>query len=72
MRSSLIYIVFILIFSWLLAGCSTEAMSFSQGFLEGYNERMKEERHINNLIRLEKEKQKTYLCIYEQKKEFCS
>ena len=54
-----------------LNACSTEAMSFSQGFLEGYNEKMREERYINNMIRLEKEKQKTYLCIYQQKKEFC-
>ncbi|SVE16143.1 uncharacterized protein METZ01_LOCUS468997 [marine metagenome] len=46
-----------------LNACSTEAMSFSRGFLEGYNEKMQEERYINNMIQLEKEKQKTYLCM---------
>ena len=29
---------------WVLCGCSTEAMSFSQGFLEGYNEQMREDK----------------------------
>ena len=61
MRRSLIHIVFLFSFSWILGGCSTEAMSFSQGFLEGYNEKMREDRYINNLILLEKEKQKTIL-----------
>ena len=46
-----------------LNACSTEAMSFSRGFLERYNEKMREERYINNMIQLEKEKQKTYLCM---------
>jgi len=47
-------------------------MSFSQGFFEGYNEKMRDERYINNMIRLEKEKQKTYLCVHQQQKEFCN
>ena len=38
---------------WILAGCSTEAMSFSQGFLEGYNEQMREDRYVNKLIKLD-------------------
>jgi len=46
-----------------LNACSTEAMSFSRGFLEGYSEKMREERYMNNMIQLEKEKQKTYLCM---------
>ena len=55
-----------------LNACSTEAISFSRGFLESYNEKMIEERYINNMIRLEKEKQRNYLCFYQQKKEFCN
>ena len=53
-----------------LNACSTEAMSFSRGFLEGYSEKMREERYINNMIRLEKEKQKTQLCL-KKKYDFC-
>ena len=56
MQKKIIYLLIVLISSLYLGGCSTEAMSFSQGFLEGYNERMEEDRYINNLIRLEKEK----------------
>ena len=69
LRNSLIQILLLFIFSWILGGCSTEAMSFSQGFLEGYNEKMREDRYINNLILLEKEK--TDLCSYKHKKRFC-
>ncbi len=72
MQKKILYFLIISIFSLYLSGCSTEAMSFSQGFLEGYNEKMKEERIINNLILLEKEKQKTFLCVYQQKDEFCN
>jgi hypothetical protein len=71
LRNALIQILLLFIFSGILGGCSTEAMSFSQGFLEGYNEKMREERYINNMIRLEQEKQKTYQCIYQQNKEYC-
>tara|TARA_B100000579_G_C22570002_1_gene728471 strand:+ start:288 stop:506 length:219 start_codon:yes stop_codon:yes gene_type:complete len=70
MRKSLIHVFFLLVFSWILGGCSTEAMSFSQGFLEGYNEKMREERYINNMIQLEKEKQKTALCL-KKTYDFC-
>ena len=58
MQKKIIYLLIVIISSLYLGGCSTEAMSFNQGFLEGYNERMEEDRYINNLIRLEKEKQK--------------
>jgi len=54
-----------------LNACSTEAMSFSRGFLEGYNEKMREERYINNMIRLEKEKQKTLFCL-RKNYDFCN
>lgn len=60
-----IIIIFLFLLFSFLGGCSTEAISFSQGFLEGYNERMEEDRYINNLIRLEKEKQKTYLLLIQ-------
>jgi outer membrane PBP1 activator LpoA protein len=63
MQKKIIYLLIVIITSLYLGGCSTEAMSFSQGFIESYNERMEEERYINNLIRLEKEKQKTYLLL---------
>ena len=56
-------IIFLFFLCSFLGGCSTEAISFSQGFLEGYNDQMKEDRYINNLIRLEGEKQKTYLLL---------
>ena len=32
LRNSLIQILLLFIFSWILGGCSTEAMSFSKGF----------------------------------------
>ena len=41
-------ITLLYLFMWVLAGCSTEAMNFSQGILEGYNEQMREERYIKN------------------------
>tara|TARA_B000000475_G_C15712778_1_gene331197 strand:- start:248 stop:445 length:198 start_codon:yes stop_codon:yes gene_type:complete len=63
MRIVIAKIMLLYLSIWVLAGCSTEAMSFSQGFLEGYNERIEEDRYINNLIRLEKEKQQTYLLL---------
>ena len=43
---------------WVLCGCSTEAMSFSQGFLEGYNEKMREDRYIKNQIKILRELRK--------------
>ena len=36
-------ITLLYLFMWVLTGCSTEAMSFSQGFLDGYNEQMRED-----------------------------
>ena len=59
----IIIIIFLFFLCSFLGGCSTEAMSFSQGFLEGYNAKIREDRYINNLIKLEKEKQKTYLLL---------
>ena len=56
-------IIFLFFLCSFLGGRSTEAISFSQGFLDGYNDQMKEDRYINNLIRLEGEKQKTYLLL---------
>tara|TARA_B100001964_G_scaffold224691_1_gene271780 strand:- start:658 stop:879 length:222 start_codon:yes stop_codon:yes gene_type:complete len=67
----IIKIILVITSLFLHNACSTEAMSFSSGFLEGYSEKMREERYINNMIQLEKEKQKVYLCIYQQRKEFC-
>ena len=72
MRIVIAKITLLHLFIWLLAGCSTEAMSFSQGFLEGYNEQMREDRYINKLIKLEQEKRQSYLCIYQQNDSFCN
>jgi len=43
---------------WVLTGCSKEAMSFSQGFLEGYNEKMRKDRYIKNQIKILRELRK--------------
>ncbi|MDC1047379.1 hypothetical protein OAQ96_01685 [Alphaproteobacteria bacterium] len=58
-----IIIIFLFFLCSFLGGCSTEVINFSQGFLEGYNEQIRQDRYINNLIRLEKEKQQTYLLL---------
>ena len=60
----------IIVMSSYLTACSTASMSFTRGFLEGYNEKMREERYINNMIQLEKEKQKTYLCM-QKSQNYC-
>jgi len=55
MQKKIIYLLIVIISSLYLGGCSTEAMSFSQGFLEGYNEKMREDRYINNQIKILRE-----------------
>ena len=58
MQKKIIYLLIVIISSLYLGGCSTEAMSFSQGFLEGYNEKMREDRYINNQIKILRELKK--------------
>jgi len=58
MQKKIIYLLIVIISSLYLGGCSTEAISFSQGFLEGYNEKMREDRYINNQIKILRELKK--------------
>jgi len=55
MQNKIIYLLIVILSSLYLGLCSTEAMSFSQGFLEGYNEKMREDRYINNQIKILRE-----------------
>lgn len=58
MRIVIAKIMLLYLSIWVLAGCSTEAMSFSQGFLEGYNDQMIEDRYIRNQIKILRELRK--------------